>query len=237
MNSIVTISPKRLIKILVVTGTVLGCVDLVGNLLYRWEMRLFNINLFQVIASLGIMRVYVLFLFLICSILLACISRSKKLKESRFVNHWKVLAVVFFGLFFVKLIGIEATAFMFVRPSSDSVTLPILTFAVAVVLIIIFLRFYARFLFCLDRTTRRLFLVAGGTYLSGAIIMNTISKLLWRLLGWVRYSSYGKALPYALAQTIEELIEMSGILVFIFVLLSYLQNVCLTGGKGDMSAQ
>ena len=65
-----------------------------------------------------------------------------------------------------------------------------------------------------EATSRRLFLIAGITYISGVLGME--------MVGGAYVSQYGKTLTYGIIGSFEELLEMSGILVMIYALLDYL---------------
>ena len=73
---------------------------------------------------------------------------------------------------------------------------------------------YARFLWRLPPRTRWRFLVAGGLYVGGALGME--------LLGGKLHTELGYNTPwYIAAAQLEEVLEMSGVIVFIDALLSY----------------
>lgn len=82
-------------------------------------------------------------------------------------------------------------------------------FVVAVALI------FFRMIVQLPSPVRRLFILAALMYLSGAIVMETV--------GGHYVTAWGHdSLRYALCTTAEELLEMMGVVVFIYALLSYL---------------
>ncbi len=61
-----------------------------------------------------------------------------------------------------------------------------------------------------------LFLIAGATYLGGVLGME--------LVGSSYIFNYGPSLSYGIVATIEEVLEMLGIIVFIYALLDYLET-------------
>ncbi len=62
-----------------------------------------------------------------------------------------------------------------------------------------------------------LFFVSGATYVLGAIGFEMIGGSLY-------INSKDMSLPYMLVMTVEETLEMSGIILFIFTLLLYLKS-------------
>ena len=77
---------------------------------------------------------------------------------------------------------------------------------------------YVRFVWSLPVRTRRLFVAAGSVYLTGALGLELAA-------GW--YLSQGDALEdlrYSLLVAVEESLEMSGIVLFIYALLDHLQQ-------------
>jgi hypothetical protein len=75
---------------------------------------------------------------------------------------------------------------------------------------------YFKFLLHLPPQTRRIFLLAAGLYVGGALGVELIHGHYLDL--------YGKDLVYALIAAVEELLEMLGIITFLYGLLSYLRS-------------
>jgi MFS family permease len=83
-------------------------------------------------------------------------------------------------------------------------------------LIIVFLFVFRKFIFALPNKTKVQFILAGTVYVLGALGME--------LIGGYIADKYGYTTIYGLASTIEELLEMSGVVIFINALLNYLQS-------------
>jgi hypothetical protein len=76
---------------------------------------------------------------------------------------------------------------------------------------------YSGFLFSLPRRSRRLFLVSGALYVGGALVVEALSGR--------QASLYGEqSLGYHLIVTVEELLEMTGVVVFIYALLDHISR-------------
>jgi hypothetical protein len=76
---------------------------------------------------------------------------------------------------------------------------------------------YLRFLLRLPRQTAALFVVAGAVYISGALGMEMVGGLLADQGGV-------HTIAYVLAQTTEETLEMSGVVLFTYAVADYLSR-------------
>ena len=155
---------------------------------------------------------------LFSSLLLGVIAYGKNLDSSPYKQHWKILSFIFLylsldegGQLHEKLIPplrnlLDATGFLFY-----TWVLPI------GFLVVIFLLSYTKFLFHLPVSTKKLFVAATALYLAGAIGVE--------LVGGYIFSTKGiHPLFYGIATTIEESLEMLGIVVFIHALMSYIKT-------------
>jgi hypothetical protein len=88
----------------------------------------------------------------------------------------------------------------------------------AIVFLILFLIVYTKFLISLPTHIRIKFITAGLIYVIGAVGLEAI--------GGKIFTSYGaNTLFYSLLTTVEEVLEIIGILLFIYVLLQYYQLI------------
>ena len=78
---------------------------------------------------------------------------------------------------------------------------------------------YVRFLMRLPRRTAVIFVVAGLAYVGGAVGMEMIGGLLFEESG-------SRSAVYVLAQSVEEILEMGGIVLFIYALADYVERHC-----------
>ena len=153
---------------------------------------------------------------LFCSILLAAIAFEKKIKSSSWFYQWRNLSIIFLFLSLDEMVSIHE---MLVQPLKQGLhTSGLLTYAWvipgAIFVLIVFLK-YLKFLLFLPVKTRNLFLLAGTLYVGGAIGLEMVGGYINNL--------YGSENLMYLAEVIgEEFLEMSGVLVFIYALLSYI---------------
>ena len=83
------------------------------------------------------------------------------------------------------------------------------------VVLLIFTLVYLRFLFYLPKKTKYLFVTAGIIYVAGALGMEMVGGMIYEMYG--RHNLY-----YAIEYTIEESLEMIGIVIFIYALMDYI---------------
>ena len=94
---------------------------------------------------------------------------------------------------------------------------------VAAALALVFLLIgYAKFLVHLPSKTRWYFVTSGIIFVTGAIVAESISSYYETIHGMASYS-------YRIPMTIEEFLEMLGIAIFIFAIMTY-YNEHLIGG-------
>lgn len=155
---------------------------------------------------------------LFCGVLLSIIVLIKKQAKDPFILHWAILA-----LGFVYLAIDEAAKLheMLVKPTAEILNLEnsqgvwVLVGIPAVILVGLF---YWRFLLHLPSPTRWVFIIAGAIYVFSSIGLEVVSTRLFELV-------YGLEDPRYLGLTfLEELLEMVGIIIFIYALMVYIRS-------------
>ena len=210
----------RVLTLLVLTLTLAGVavryIDLEG---YEFPMgtetfvRLFDVNREGTIPTY-----YSSFALLLCSILLGTIAFSKKGPSARYSLHWSALSVIFLLLSFDEMVAIHESTNGPLRSALNASGFLYFTWVIpGIAFVLIFVLVYLRFLFNLPAKTRWLFLVAGTVFIGGAIGME--------LVGARRADLYGyNNMIYVMITTIEESLEMMGVVVFIYALMSYMAS-------------
>jgi hypothetical protein len=178
------------------------------------------IHLFDLDAERNIPTFFSACLILICALLLATISSLKSNHKEHFTSHWKFLA----GWFLFMAIDENASIHeMLIAPMHKLLggkNLGLFYFSwvipgivVVVLLATLFLRFWLR----LPRKTRLAFLLAAITYISGVIG--------FEMIGGYYAELHGKEnLIYNVFVTIEESLEMTGLIIFIGSLIGYIAD-------------
>lgn len=178
---------------------------------------LFDINQEQNIPSL-----YSWSALLFSAMLLAAIARVKKIVGDRYFTHWRALSIIFVYLSLDEAISLHEK---FVDPLRTRFnTGGVLYYAWVIpasILVVIFGLTFIRFLLALPPKTKRLFVIAATVYVAGALGLEMVAGVYAEVHG-------SDNITIAALTSIEEFMEMSGIVIFIYALLTYM-NTYLKG--------
>lgn len=173
---------------------------------------------------------YSSFTLLLCSVLLAMIAAAKKWRSDRYTLHWAALSLIFLLMSIDEVATIHealgetvgAVAELFVGYAPGGLLYAAWVIPGAIFVLVVALA-YLRFFFHLPRKTRLWFLVAAVLFVGGAIGMEMLSARLSSFYGWENLENVpdNVKMVIAIQTALEELLEMSGVLVFIYALLSY----------------
>ncbi|MBZ0303142.1 MAG: hypothetical protein K8J31_25570 [Anaerolineae bacterium] len=230
------IAPRKIALILAVIALILAAESLYSEYLVETYgggssssvlgpvLDLFSVNLEQSLPTW-----YATLILFTAGVLLAVIAAAKQALRDRYRLYWIGLAVIFFYL------SLDENAVIH-EILSDPLqttfhTSGYLAFGwqmVAAPLVVILALVYLRFLLHLTAGTRNLFILAGGLYVGGALIVDAVSANEW-------VQDNGITLGYLAIGTLEELLEMQGIVVFIYALLRSLvsMNYAVTFHSGQ----
>ena len=155
---------------------------------------------------------------LFCALLLSLIGFMTWHSERRWSIYWFLLAFVFMFL------ALDEFAEIHERLSDPTRNLlgtgGLLHYAWVIpygIGLIIFALAYIRFLVHIPRRTAALFIVAGGLFVTGAIGVE--------LIGGIVFQEFGSLnVLYVVVQSLEEILEMSGIIIFIYALVDYIEK-------------
>lgn len=158
---------------------------------------------------------------LLCSLLLAFIASETERQKKPYYYNWAVLAGIFLFLSIDEYASLHEG---FTNPLRESFNLTgyfyfawVIPYGLVLIGLMIF---YYKFLFSLPVKTRNNFILAGLLYLTGAIGFDMLGGFQWEL-----YDKYDPAFNiylYVLYSTIEEILEMTGIAIFIYGLSRYI---------------
>jgi hypothetical protein len=211
-----SVTPRGVVRTLVLVVLSLTVLSLLGqvavHLLPDFVVRDRFAATFNVDEEANIPTLYSTLAILVCAVLLRVIARIEREGGGRLSRHWTLMSIIFFGLavdeFLVlhEEINYRLDLSSFTRWSWVAIGI-IFVFVVA----LIFLRMIVQ----LPSPVRRLFILAGLIYLSGAIVIET--------LGGHYVTVWGHdSMRYVLCTAAEEFLEMMGIVVFIYALLTFL---------------
>lgn len=216
----IDISPKRAALWLLASTLAITLAAIVARVLEpqvgSYSLR-FLLAKFDTDAEQSIPAWYSSALLLASGSLLGLIYLHERRIGSLLARHWGLLAAIFVLLSLEEAVGFHelaggvlsrmypftgALAFAWVIPGTAVVVFVGVTFA--------------RFLCRLPARSRWLIALAGATYVFGVLVMEMIGA-------WVRSQS-GDGTSYRLCTRLEELLEMTGVVLFIYALLDYLHQ-------------
>jgi hypothetical protein len=233
------LSPRQVACLLAVVVTCLTLLSIMARLamilLPDFPLRDFTARLFDLDQEVNVPTVYSTLTILTCSALMALIARSELMLGSRHGRPWRLLSLIFLGLALDEL-------FSFHEELTDRVDIAALNrftrFSWVVVggcLVVVLAVAFGRFFLRLPPMTRPLFLLASLLFVGGSLGMEAIG-------GYYGGLDRQDSPSYLIAAHVEEVLEMAGIVVFIYALLSYLRRVAPTvvvefriGGEGSDS--
>ena len=180
-------------------------------------MKLTNVDL-----ELNVPAFFSTLILLIASLLLAVVTDLKRREKARYVWHWALLSAGFLFMAFDETASIHERLIEPVRTLFGEVSLGVLYFAwvvPALVLLPFLAIVFLRFFISLPANIKLGIFAAAVLYLGAAIGLELIEGSHVEL--------YGKEnLPYIALATLEETLEMVGIIVFIRTLLVFLGDSC-----------
>ncbi len=164
----------------------------------------------------GLPAYFSILLLFIAAILVWVIYFAKDRLQAPFRWHWLLLSLIFLYLSMDESISIHEKFNKITQKVSGNTTgIFYLAWVIPFgVLVLVFAVSYLQFWWRLPGRFRRLFAVSGLTYVGGALGVEIVEGLYMQ--------QYGQDLFFQLLITLEETMEMLGIIVFIFALLDYI---------------
>jgi hypothetical protein len=210
------ISARRITLFLILIVLLLTLASLAGRAVkfyLGFEQAFGLINLLNVDNEGSIATWYSSAALLFCSILLAVIAMSKMKSGAPHIVYWIALSVVFIWLSVDEAISIHERVFDHLYYSWK---IP------GVIAVLIFGLIFLRFVVLLPTKTRYLFIIAGVLFVAGALGFEYVAFKYWEQGNNIR------SMAFALFSTIEEFLEMIGIVIFIYALIDYMNSYGVT---------
>jgi hypothetical protein len=213
------ISPTRLIKqcLVIISGLVLlSTLGQISRHVYDRGTLLGLVNLFYLDAESNIPTAYSVFIWVLCSLTSAVIATIKKQVGDRSFKYWQGFALTFAYIALDEFAQIHELFTALKRIWNLSGVFYFIWIIPGSLFVLFFFLKYFGFLKTLPAKTRSLMIFAGGIFVTGAIGVEMIG-------GWhTAQFGYHAGLTYTLITTIEEVLEMLGVLMLLYALLSYL---------------
>lgn len=186
---------------------------------YVFDYRDDWMSLFNLDRELNFPTWYSAFMLGFCAILLRIIAIGKKRQGDRYTKDWQLLSLIFCVLAIDEVLSLHEI--LIIPEISEALNLPWFLHSMWVIpgmmFVIWFGRRYAKFVANLPPEPRQLFVTAASVYIGGALVMEMIGS-------HVAESQGQQNLLYALIATVEEVLEMVGVVIFIYALLFYLSR-------------
>lgn len=155
-------------------------------------------------------------MLLVCALLLWIIYQDKASAKDRFRFHWFFLALIFLFLSADEACSIHEKLSSFIRNQVINYGLKYGEWtALYLVLLVIFLGSYLKFLKHLPGRFTMLFICAGATFVGGAVGMEIVGASYLTIEGT-------RDLTYYIITGVEDVFEMLGVLLFVRALLLYI---------------
>ena len=173
------------------------------------------VSLFDFDFEKNIPTLYSSLALIVASVLLSLIANANKKIGASYIP-WYGLSLIFLFLSIDEIASIHERLITPVRDYFGAAGLLYFSWVIPYALaLVVFIFAYSKFLLQLPRNIMFLFLVSGTTFVLGAIG--------FELIGGRYYELYGSnSIIYSLITTCEELLEMLGIAIFIYTLLTYI---------------
>jgi hypothetical protein len=221
MNVSLALSPATIAKRLTVGVVILSIISTgiqFGKYVYQapWA-RSDWANFLNLDREMNLPTWYSTFMLACSAMLLGLIARGKHGEQDRFWRRWQLLSWIFWFLAADEILSIHEV--LIIPKVANALHLPWFLHSMWVipgmVLVGVFLWKYWPFTRSLPRRSRQHLAIAAGLYIGGALGMEMVGSYVAELQGQ-------QHLPYALLATVEEVMEMMGIVVFIYGLLDYM---------------
>ncbi|MFW9261768.1 hypothetical protein [Nostoc sp. CALU 546] len=216
----VYLSANKTLKLLLGVVLCLAIISLLANYNVYYLPDFPGRDIFRILFDLNsednIPTIYSGGALLFCSILLEIIFQAQRLAKNKDVWAWRGLSIVFAGLFLDELIGLHERLTTPLRGTFNTSGFLYYAWVIAgAIFVLLFLLVFGRFVTTLPGKTRRLFFISGTIYVAGAIATELVG-------GYYEYYYTPNSMLYVFITTIEEVLEMLGIVIFIYALLSYI---------------
>ncbi|HEY9657253.1 MAG TPA: hypothetical protein V6C65_02230 [Allocoleopsis sp.] len=155
-------------------------------------------------------------LLLLCAGLLAIIAHIKHKNFAPYRYHWSFLSIIFLGLSLDETAAIHDVAVKPLRATFNLTGILYYSWVIPGIVVVALLGLaYLKFLTSLPKPIQRLFVLSAFIYVLGALGMEMIAGIITETMG-------AESLLYRVEAITEEFLELAGINLFIYTLLTYL---------------
>lgn len=217
----ITLKPKKTAGILSIIALLLTLAHIAGQFstYYLGYDNIFGlIPMFNLNSEENIPAFFSTLMLVFSSILLAVIACAVKKSNAPYFYHWLGLSLIFLFLSMDESLSFHESMTVPLRKGLNTSGFLfyawVIPYAIALLILILL---YLKFFISLPAKTRNLLIIAAVLYIVGVIGIE--------LLGGRIDEQVGRHNPtYVVYSTIEELLEMGGIIVFIYALMNYIST-------------
>lgn len=205
----IVLSPSRFRRVLAVATAVVSLAGLVVEVLksiYRWKGRRGLVPLLSLSHEQNVPTFHTATLLLLAASMSALLAARSRRRDRRDALAWWGLAA---GFFYISVDEVLELHEQWGRPFHYGGVLHFGWVLPAGCIVLLLAVLYTRFLARLPPRVRNRLLLAGGIYVLGAVVMELP-------LGYWAEKEGEKTLGYALIDWVEETLEMTGIVLFLF---------------------
>ena len=218
----ISLNPFKIARVLGSVAFFLVLTSIAGQLMfYMTGNKLYGlVLLFGVDAEYNIPTFFSMLLLLFAALLLSVITILERKRTASHVLHWAILSFGFLLMAIDEVVAIHERLVNPIRRLLGGGHLGIFNFAwvmPGIALVLVLALFFLQFWLRLPAKTRLTFLMAAAIYILGCIGFELIGGHYAELHGL-------KNLTYVMLTTVEESLEMAGVIVFIWGLLVYLAD-------------
>lgn len=160
---------------------------------------------------------------LLCSVILLVIAFVRKSLNDVDTKFWGLMSAIFLYLSIDEAVSIHEQLSVPLRQATDAHGIFFFSWVIpGFVLLMVLFAMVFKSMWRLSPTTRWLFIISGFIYVAGAVGMEMVGAKYFEI--YLESQAIVKDFGYAMLTTFEEFLEMTGIALFIFSLLKYLEN-------------
>ena len=217
------INYRTIIRILTLIIILLAIMSILGQI-YKFTIgqdlyiKVFEelVELFDLDSENNLPTWYSTISLFFCSIILLLIGLFKKNVGDKFYLHWIILSIIFTIMSLDENIQLHEKTIDPLRNFFNSSGIFYFAWTIPAIFLLFFLFFFfLKFLINLPKKSRILFLFSGSIFITGSIGGEFVG-------GYYVSLFHQENLVYALITNFEEILEMTGILFFIYSLLDYM---------------
>ena len=216
----IAVSSRKIVRYLVIAAIFFALISTgIQICKYVFDYREDWMDLFNLDRELNFPTWYSALNLGFCALLLRIIALGKQQQGDRYAGDWRLLSIIFGFLAIDEVVSIHEI--LIIPEVSEALNLPWFLHSMWVipgtVFVVWFVRRFSKFLYHLPPRSQQQFMIAACLYVGGALIMEMVGSHFAESIGQ-------QHIVYAAIATVEEVLEMTGIILFIYALLGYMSQ-------------